>query len=95
MEEAHSHEKDGVTMTDREELALALRKLSGTAQGLSKATMIMGMSRDKFVKLMAAAAEEVGKATVSTVPYCTECPKCWRRVTFVTLNGDRLVKWDE
>jgi transposase len=82
-------------MTDREELALTLRKLSGTAQGFSKATMIMGMSRDKFVKLMAEAAEEVGKTTVSTVPYASECPRCGNRVTFVTLNGVRMVKWDD
>ena len=62
---------------------------------MSKATMIMGMSRDKFVKLMRDAEMEVVKATVTTVPYCTECPKCGRRVTFVTLNGQRMVKWDE
>ena len=82
-------------MTDREEIAIKLGRIADTANGMSKATMVLGMSRDKFVKLMKDASQEIGKATVSTVPYCTECPKCGRRVTFVTLNGQRMVKWDE
>jgi hypothetical protein len=82
-------------MTEREQLAQALVKRAEIAQGLSKATYILGMQRDKFVELMTKAAEAVKTQAVSTVPFQSECPECKRKITVAFVNGQSRVKWSE
>ena len=82
-------------MTERESIAQELMKRANIAQGLSKATFILGMKRDKFVELMTAAADVVRSQAISTVPFQSECPKCKNKITVAFVNGQRRVKWSE
>lgn len=81
-------------MTDRERIVEALTKRAEIAMGLSKATMILGMSRNSFVTLMNDAATALKSQTASTVPFQSECPTCKRKITVAFVNGQRRVKWD-
>ena len=81
-------------MTERESIAQELMKRANIAQGLSKATFILGMKRDKFVELMTAAADVVRSQAISTVPFQSECP-CGKKITVAFVNGQRRVKWSE
>ena len=79
-------------MTDNEKIAEALTRISSIASGMSKATRILGFSRDQFVMMMSRAAEAV-KGN-SPAPFQSECPGCGKKITVAFVNGQRRVKWD-
>lgn len=79
-------------MTDNEKIAEALTRIGSIASGMSKATRILGFSRDQFVMMMSRAAEAV-KGN-SPAPFQSECPGCGKKITVAFVNGQRRVKWD-
>lgn len=78
-------------MTDNEKLAEALKKMGNIAQGMSKATMFLGHSRDWFVTAMLSAADIIKKK--DPAPFQCECPGCKKKITVAYVNGQRRVKW--
>ena len=79
-------------MTENENLADVLQKLGDIAMGTSKATMFLGLPRDKFVYALHKAAHII--KSKSDVPFQSECPGCGKKITVAFVNGQRRVKWD-
>lgn len=79
-------------MTENEKIAEALTRISSIASGMSKATRILGFSRDQFVMMMSRAAMALKES--GPAPFQSECPGCGKKITVAFVNGQRRVKWD-